>query len=77
MFPPSLGWAAKSEGIYTLPLYRKQGIGRSGAAWTPAGYWNGLNEPSCWSIADNETATQIYADLGYLKVLESRTIFVA
>lgn len=65
------------EGIYTLPAHRGRGLGLAGTASITRWVLERAERAFLLVNDDNETAIRIYEKLGYSKVLESRTIFVA
>ncbi len=64
------------EGIYTLPAFRRSGLGRTGTQAVTAWVLERASRAFLLVNDDNDVALRLYEALGYQKVLESRTIFV-
>lgn len=65
------------EGIYTLPRFRGRGFGTSGTAAVTTWVLERAQRAVLLVNEDNTPARRIYESLGYRRVQESRTIFVA
>lgn len=65
------------EGIYTVPRERRRRIGRRGTAAVTAWVLERAQRAVLLVNEDNLPARTLYEALGYRRVLDSRTIFVA
>jgi GNAT superfamily N-acetyltransferase len=65
------------EGIYTMPEHRRRRIGRRGTTSVTAWVLERSDRAVLLVNEDNQPARDLYEQLGYRCVLESRTIFVA
>jgi GNAT superfamily N-acetyltransferase len=65
------------EGIYTVPGHRGRGIGLAGTASVTRWVLERSERAFLLVNDDNDVAQRIYERLGYRRVIESRTIFVA
>lgn len=65
------------EGIYTVPEYRRQGLGRRGTSTITRWVLRRAKRAFLLVNQDNDAAKKIYEEIGYQRVLSSQTIFIA